>query len=355
VGLRFVEIALLSVFKAFERFDVYSRMTMISKNSVMLMSLLLVINGHGLLTIFVATVLVNLFNIIIQLIALHSRTPGILSFPSLVFLREKVDHLNHHLWYWLQSAIALMGFLADKFIVALIADVATLGYYSIATMIGSQIHNFFLSFGSFAFPRVSYRLAAKSSIAPLYFIARSLVAIPGWIIIAALLLFGDFVFKAWLGPTTYEHSIFFIKMYLVFEAAMLLIIVPYYFINGSRMVRLNSAFEAFIRTSHILAMVVGYYLSGVDGILYGLIISTFLNIPFQYYFFHKKVLHDDFKMEHIWILVPVFFMLGIVLTGGAVMHLALIAGLIISCKLIYFDPTRLHTAHIFPFTVFSKS
>jgi O-antigen/teichoic acid export membrane protein len=339
-GLKFVEVAIVSVFKAFERFDVNSKLMLVSKNSVMVVCLLLVLAGFGLVTVFIATVSLNLLNLFLQMWTLHRFRPGIFTVPSFNFLSTRLDVLNYNLWYWLQSVIALAGFLADKLLIAVVADIKVLGYYSIATLIGSQIHNFFLAFGSFVFPRVSFKLSSKSEIIPLYFVSRSFVVLPGWLIIGVLVLFGDAVFKLWLGAEVFAHSIFFIKAYLVFEAGMLLIIVPFYFINGTALVRLNSVFESIIRSSHFIAMLAGYYLAGVNGILYGLIFSTFLNIPFQYYFFHKKVLQKGFGLQFVWVLLPVCFLYGLMSSVNVYFQLSLVFCFLLSCKLIYFDRAK---------------
>jgi O-antigen/teichoic acid export membrane protein len=345
-GGKFIEISILSFFKAYERFDINSKLVLLSKNSVTLLNLLLVALNYNLIDIFVSTVFINVFNISFQLIVLNKFKPQTIIFPSLMFLKDKLDYLNYNVWYWLQSSIALFGFLADKLLVAYFTDVKTLGYYSIASLIGIQIHNFFLAFGSFIFPRVSYKLAANKSLASLYFVARGFVAIPGWFIISILILFGDVIFKVWLGAETFEGSIYFIKLYLVFEAAILLIIVPFYFINGTARIKLNSLFEIAMRSSHMLGMMIGYYLDGVSGIIYGLIFSTFVNIPFQYYFFHKKIIPEVSRFQFALVLVPVFFMFGIIIFDSLFFKLSLVLGLIICVKLIYFDSAKKHSKNI---------
>lgn len=345
-GTKFIEISLLSFFKAFERFDINSKLVLLSKNSVMLLNLVMVIMGYGLVGIFICTVAMNLLNILIQLITLNYFKPGTFRFSVFACFSQKLDHVNYNVWYWLQSSIALFGFLADKLVVAYFTDVKTLGYYSLASLIGIQIHNVFLAFGSFIFPRVSFKYAANSSLASLYFVARSCVAIPGWIIISGLVLLGDPVFKLWLGAETYESSIYFIKLYLVFEAAMLLIIVPFYFINGTSKIKMNSLFEIVIRSCHFISMMLGYYLNGVTGLLYGLILATFLNIPFQYFYFHRKFIPDIEKYEPFKVILPVLMLFGIIFFDALFFKLFLILGLILSIKLIYFDPARQHSKNI---------
>jgi O-antigen/teichoic acid export membrane protein len=345
-GIKFIEIAIISVFKAFERFDISSKLVLLSKNSVMVLNLVLVILGYNLITVFTVSVFINLLNVIIQGFVLFIYERNILALPSFAFFREKLDHLNYNFWYWLQSAVALLGFLADKLVVAYFTDIKTLGYYSVASLIGSQIHNFFLSFGSFIFPRVSFKLAEKKDIAGIYFVSRGIIALLGWALIVVLVFSGDFIFKVWLGEETFINSVFFIKLYLVFEAGMLLIVVPFYFINGTQHIKLNSLFELVIRSTHFFAMLCGYYFMGINGVVYGLIFSTCVNIPFQYYFFHKRVLPNLSVYQALYVIFPVLVLLLIILSAQLYIQLALLLVFIAACKFIYFDPLKKHARDI---------
>lgn len=346
-GIKFIEIAILSVFKAFERFDINSKLVLLSKNSTMVINLIMVFLNYDLIAIFTVSVVVNFTNIIVQLVVLHRYERRIVGFPSFIFFREKLDYLNYNFWYWLQSVVALFGFLADKLVVAYFTDIKTLGYYSIASLIGIQIHNFFLAFGSFIFPRVSFKLAANKDVAQIYFLSRAIVALLGWSLIGFLILFGDFIFQLWLGAETFSNSIYFIKLYLVFEAGMLLIIVPFYFINGTQHIKLNSLFEVVIRSTHFLSMLAGYYLFGINGIIYGLIVSTFFNIPFQYFYFHKYIIQSVNSFHYLLVIAPVFFMAGLIISGNVFFQVSLVLCLIVCCKLIYFDPARQYSKENF--------
>jgi hypothetical protein len=130
---------------------------------------------------------------------------------------------------------------------------------------------------------------------------------------------------------------------------MLLIIIPFYFINGTAQVRLNALFEAVIRTSHFLAILVGYRLAGVEGVLYGLIVTTFINIPFQYFYFHRKVLACPPDFQFILVVIPVLCMLGFVQAHSGWIQTAMVACFALSLKFIYYDPARHHARGISAF------
>jgi len=344
-GIKFIEVSILSVFKGFERFDLYSKLSLLSKCSVILLAVLLVWMDYDLIFILKASIAVSLVNVFLQLFFLHQYNQKILQWPNISFLKERKEYIQYNFWYWLQSSIALIGFLTDKLAVAIFTDVKTMGYYYIASMVGTNIHNFFLAFGAFIFPRVSYQLQSNNSIKPLYYISRASIAMIGWLIIFVLITSGNFVFELWLGYDTYTKCIFFIHLYLVFEAGMLLIITPYYFINGSHLIKLNSLFEICIRLSHFVLMLIGYFYFGVNGILYGLIFSTFINVPFQYYYFHKKILFESSR-AWVFVMIPVVFILAYLLVNIFIIKLLFILAFIWSTKLIYFDTAKQYFQNI---------
>ena len=343
VGVKFVEISVLSVFKAYERFDMYAKLNCLSKCSSIITALILCTAGFGLTAILAITILVNIFNVGLQLFCLFIFNKELLQWPDLFFIRSRHVFMKYNFWYWSQSSIALLGFLTDKLAVAWFTDVKTMGYYYIASMIGTNIHNFFLSFGAMIFPRASYEIQAKNNIFPLYLVSRAFIAIIGWLIILGLILGGDVLFELWLGHETYLKSIFFIKLYLVFEAGMLLIITPFYFNNSSHLIRLNSLFEILIRSSHFILMLIGHYYYGVNGILYGLILSTFINIPFQYYTFHKRILNIH-NFSWLPVFIPVICLLGYILSVGFDLKLIFLLVFFVSMKFVYFDAAKPHIA-----------
>ncbi len=344
-GIKFIEVSILAVFKGFERFDLFSKLSLLSKCSVILIAVFLVLMNYDLVFILKTAIAVNLLNVFLQLFCLHQYNQKILQWPNMFFLRDRNEFIEYNFWYWLQSSIALIGFLTDKLAVARFTDVKTMGYYYIASMVGTNIHNFFLAFGAFIFPRVSYQLQSNNNIKPLYYISRTSIVIVGWLIIFVLITSGNFVFELWLGHETFTKCIFFIQLYLVFEAGMLLIITPYYFINGSQLIKLNSLFEILIRVSHFVLMIIGYYYFGINGILYGLIFSTFVNVPFQYYYFHMKVL-NEFSKTWTLVVIPVVFILAYLFVNIFIFKLIFILAFIWSTKLIYFDTAKPHLRKI---------
>lgn len=301
-GIKFCELVLLSIFKGYERFDIAAQLSLLSRNSVVIINVVLVVLGYSLSIIFFSTVVINLLHIVLQVVILKKH------FSILRFIPRFQIHLRfsnkEQFWYWLQSVIGLLGFLSDKIAVGYLSDLKTLGVYSLASLIGNQIYNALTAIGTFLFPKVAYEQSLNNATLHIYYNFRLYIAILGWAIIFILLLSGDLIFKLWLGPDKFASSILYINMYLVYIAVMLLNIIPYQFINGSDQLFYNSIFEGVLRTTHVIAMMICFYFFGVKGLLWGLIGSTFLILAIQYYYFHKKFFEIHSVLSGLTVVLP---------------------------------------------------
>lgn len=285
-GIKFCEMILLSILKGYERFDISARLSLVSKNSVVIASICLAALGYPLYVIFWSTVIINALNILVQLLVIKTQFPFLNFMPH--WSNTKTAVRKDQFWYWLQSVIGLLGFLSDRVVVGYFTDLKTLGLYSLASLIGSQIHNALTSLGGFMFPKVAYEQSLQKDTLQLYYNSRFAINALGWLIILVLLVSGDLVFRLWLGEEKFTGSIGYIKQYLVYIAFLLLTIIPYQFINASHQPFYNSLFEGILRTVHVIAMSLGVYYFGISGLLWGLICSTGFVMIFQYYYFHRQ-------------------------------------------------------------------
>lgn len=119
-GLKFFELVSMGFFKGFERFDIAARLSMLSRCSVLLVNIGLVTSGHSLEDIFLSIALMALLNVLLQYIFLFSfirKTP-----TEQLPLAQEREEQAHYFWYWLQSSVALAGFLSDKLLVGHFTD-----------------------------------------------------------------------------------------------------------------------------------------------------------------------------------------------------------------------------------------
>ncbi len=318
-GLKFIEQVFLSVFKGFERFDISAKLNLVSRSSVVISSILLVISGYGLFEIIVSTLCLNVLNLIIQVVTLRKVIPSFDLIPRFR-LKPWGDILSHNGWYWLQSIIGFLGFLSDRFLIAFLVDLETMGYYSIAAMVGNQTYHIFSTLGSFSFPRVSYLKEKKINVSEVYFILTKVILGLGWLMIVVMLLVSPTLFTAWLGAETFKSAQNFIELYLVYEAVFLVSIVPYQFINGTSNVKFNSFFELTLRSTYIILIVLFYHFSGTQGVIWGLIIGALLIIPIQLIYFSKNILKHNF-WNVLFTLAPALLFIPLVLFTSIILKL----------------------------------
>jgi O-antigen/teichoic acid export membrane protein len=253
--------------------------------------------------------------------------------PLLTLKLKEMD--NRKFWYWLQSVIGLIGFLSDKFLVGYFTNIKILGLYSIASLIGSQLHNAFSSIGNFMFPRVANMKSNDEDVSQLYFNSRFVIASLSLFVNLILVIVGPWIFNWWLGPETYNQNAEIINLYLVYISLLSLCIIPYQFINASRNLRFNSFFELFLRITHIVSMLLGFYVHGLSGLIYGLIISTLLALPFEYYFFQKYFFKINSVLRALEVVLPFIGFITFVFFGNFYFSCVSLIFILISFYFIY--------------------
>lgn len=333
-GIKFTELVLLGIFKGYERFDISARLSILSRNSVILSSIVAVVFTRSLVVVFLITVLLNIINVTVQLIIVLKKYPFFRFSPGASGLRLFDD--RQQFWYWLQSVFGLLGFLSDKMIVGYFGGLTVLGYYATASLIGSQIYNALTALGNFMFPKVALRFSQNQTITPLYYRSRFAIAALGWGGISFLILFGGPLFEWWLGKPFYDESGTFIQLYLVYIAVLLLNIIPTQFINGSHHVQYNSWIELGLRSAHLLAMPIGYIFAGAEGLLWALILVTILILPVQYFIFHKHILlFPSAGTSALLPFLPAIGMVGLALNTYPVLLMLFV---LFSVYFVYYQP-----------------
>jgi O-antigen/teichoic acid export membrane protein len=336
-GMKFIELVFLGALKGLERFDLAAKLSLLSRGSVVLIAVLLVIYNYGLREIFMATVLINFINLLVQWLVLSIFHKGFWVHWVNPFRLIKTTEHRYNLWYWLQSVVGMCGFLFDKLLLSYLTDLKTLAYYSVAAMIGTQIHNVLTSFGIIVFPKVSARLERKQDFMPIYKWSRFAIAALGWGAVLFLFLTSDWLMAWWLGTETYLFSKPYIMLFLAYESVLIIAIVPYQIINGSEQLRYNTWFEIMHRSIQAFLIITLGKMFGGQGIIWGLIGGSSIALPYQYFILHKKVLKTISYKWPTMFLAPAFLVL-FVLSKEPVYHLFGIVGFLLTFLWYYAKP-----------------
>lgn len=323
-SLKLFEQIFFSYFKAYERFDIYSKISIAARTLALISSIGLVINGHSLVAIILCNTTAAFISVIIEII-LISRRLGYGVFVPTVNTADIKEVFAFSSWAWLQTAIGLVAAQLDRYIVAAAVSVEVLAYYSIGFLVATQIHNIFAAGSSFIFPLISKKIERDLEIRHIYFKMQFYVITAGLTTIICLVLVQDYLFPLWLGMENYLNTKEFITLFLCFEALLLTSIIPYYYLIGSGNIQLNTIIMAINTGLTALAMFGLFYIMGETGLIWGKIITIVVTSPLLYNLLHKRVLQDSEIIAGLKILSPSFLIVAFILTSSPLLKILLIS------------------------------
>lgn len=330
-GLKLLEQIFFAYFKAYERFDIYSKISIAARTLALILSIVLVLNGYSLVAIILCNAVAASLSVIIEVILISNR----LGFNVFVPALNKADIKEvfaFSFWAWLQTAIGLIAAQLDRYIVAAAVSVEVLAYYSIGFLVATQIHNVFAAGSSFIFPLISKKIERDLEIKHIYFKMQLFVITAGIAVIVFLFLVQDLLFTLWLGVDNYSNAKEFITLFLCYEACLLSSIIPYYYLIGSGHIRLNTVIMGIGTALTSLAMVLLFYYIGENGLIWGKIISTIFVAPLLYNLLHRRVLNDFNNLAGLKLLLPSFALIVFILSG---LLMVKVVSLLLCCFFLY--------------------
>lgn len=277
-GLKQTEQFNLSIFRGFERYDTSSIISMISKFLLLSAQFIIVFLGYSLIEIFIWSVITLFIIVLGELLFIKSHFSYIPLIPR-INRKTLKEIFSFSTWSWIQSVLSILVGQADKFVVITLAGPAFLAYYSLASTIGSQIHSLFTAAVSWVFPKISSKTERKEEISKLYYKMQFIMVLGGLILISPLILFGDSIFKLWLGDKTYGHSILLIRIFLFYIFVNLLSIIPHFTLFGANHIKKYTYFVFISVILTISSMFISYYFIGVVGLAYGKLFAAVFYIP----------------------------------------------------------------------------
>ena len=304
-GLKQLEQLSLSIFRGFERYDISSIISMSSKFLLLVTQVTIVYLGFSIIQIFIGSVIITSIAVILEFLFVKFRNKYI-SFIPKINKHTLNEIFSFSTWSWIQSILSILVSQVDKFVVITLAGPAFLAYYSLASTIGSQIHAFFTAAVSWVFPKVSSKTERKEDISSLYNKMQFFVIIGGIIVISVLLLFGNILFKSWLGPETYKNSILLIRIFLFYIFVNLLSIIPHFTLLGANRIRIYTFFVFISVIFTIGFMVLSYYLIGVVGLAYGKMFAAVFFIPILLMLVNYLLLERNWLINGILLYMPTF-------------------------------------------------
>lgn len=339
-SLKFLEIIVLSVFQGFERYDIHSQLSFLSKAIILVANIGWVFFNGNLIFILISSIILQLAFVIIELLYLLYKYKKL--HIKLILKRSAIKNvLSFSTWAWFQSLLAILATNVDKFIVAQYSGLATLSYYSLGYMVMTQVHAVFSTSISFIFPKVSKKAAMGESFDKFFNNIQSFTVLIGFAIVTVLIVIEKPIVQLWLGDNATQQALLFIKLFLMTNYFYLINIVPHNFLNGSGFVKKNTLYEFISKLLSLVAMVVMFKIGKQpEYLIWGILTALAISLPYKIHLVRKNILHSK-SWWGIDAVIPPIILMGILTVNITLVSILLVPLLVITSYQFYFKKSEL--------------
>lgn len=330
IALKFPEVLYQNIFKGQEYYHKAAIFNMLNRFITLGAQVFLVMKGYSLGAIFTANLVVSFIILVPQAYLVYRHLPGYR--PYLIkSLPEKKELYEYGFWTWLQTIIAIISYQLDRFLVAYFLGTATVTYYVLASTIVNHLHMAFEAAVSWLLPRVSRLKAATRDTLGYFTTIRAFSVGFSLLVIIGLYFVSEPLFTLWLGPDKYGKMIVFFKLFLVFEAFLILSIVPKYYLNAIKSMLFVTWLELMYKSAIVAGMITVFFIMRTaESLIYGQILALIIFMPMEYYLVNKRVLDRNKLRETFLTSLPSICIMGAVLFNNWFISIAfsLSAGII---------------------------
>jgi len=297
IAMRFFDSVFQSTIYGYERYDLAARVTMITNALTIGINVLLVLLGYGLIA-----VLINILGWIVASgcykawLAKKNLIEGLRLTPVLDRATLK-EIFGFGIYSWIQGVGGMLLGQVDRLLVASLLGTTALTYYAVCLQLAQQIHASLARTVSFVFPMSS---AIKETgnidrLRGLYFKGLNFTTVVAMTIGLPLFMCSHGILSVWMGQAFADEASSVLRV-LVFAMCILATsIVPYYYLNGTGYVRLNTLFGL---VSGAIVAIAGFLLIpwlGVVGAAWG----KNRQYPDKHYLAHHLTLQSPFGWKMV--------------------------------------------------------
>jgi len=340
IATKFPEILYQNIFKGQEYYNKAAIFNMLNRFLALGAQIMLVSKGYSLVAIFLSNLGISFLALIPQAWIIYRSLPGYRPY-LLKSLPEKKELYHFGFWTWLQTIIAIISYQLDRFLVAYFLGTATVTYYVLASTIVNHLHMAFEASVSWLLPKVARLRAAMHDTLGHFITIRAFSVGFALLIIAGLYFISEPLFTLWLGPEKYDKMIGFFRLFLVFEAFLILSIVPKYYLNALKSLHFITWLELMYKSAITAGMIIVFFIvKSAESLIYGQILALILFMPAEYYLINKRIRAGNTFRETFLTSLPSLFIMVTVMVPGWYWQLASVSLAALSFWLVYIRDTR---------------
>ncbi len=313
IAIRFPELLYQGIFKGQEHYHKAAIFNMLNRFITLGAQVVMVWKGYSLPAIFGAALVTSFLSLIPQAFIIYR---GLRGYSPILFrsLPEKHELYHFGFWTWIQTIIAIAAYQLDRFLVAFFLGTATVTYYVLASTIANHLHMAFEAMVSWLLPRVSRMQAATRDTRPYFSTTRAFSIGFPLLVLSTLYFVSEPLFTLWLGEDKYLKMVDFFRLFLVFEAFLILSVVPKYYLNAIRSLHFITLLELMYKSAIIVGMIACFYFYRSAGsLIWGQIIALIIFMPVEYMLINNRILKENWFKETILTSLPSVCIMGIIL------------------------------------------
>jgi O-antigen/teichoic acid export membrane protein len=335
IAVKFPEILFQSIYKGYEYYNKAAIFNMSNRLIALAAQIVLVYKGYSLLAIFTSNLVINFLVVGIQGMLVYR---GLQNYRLVMFkaLPERKELYHFGFWTRLQTIIAIISYQMDRFLVAWFLGTATVTYYVLASTIANHLHMAFEAVVGWMLPKISRLKEAIPDTRKHFISIRAFSVGFSLLILLLLYLVSEPLFTLWLGPDKYAKMIGFFKLFMAFEAMLILSIVPKLYLNGIKALSLITGLEFMYKSAISVCMVLFFsFYRSAESLIWGQIIALLIFMPVEYLIVNRRILKVNPLKEGILTMIPSVCMIVVLLTDSFVMQTACILLAVFFYWLIY--------------------
>lgn len=341
--LRLYEQLFMAIYKGVEKYEVASKWTISSKLVQLIVQIIAVSVSPNLIWVFGFSLVAASLFVFAEWMKLRSDFSLFTLWKWSIGRDSMKKVLGFSLWSWGQSVSGIISSQADRYIVAAVGGIHVFTFYSIGQMVASQFHSLFSSAVTWVFPKISRKYANEEGMELTYRKLQAWVVGTGLLGLTVFYFISDWLVALWLPVDVYENSINYVHLFVGFAGFSITSIIPFYFMNGSGLVKLNTLSGMMGIVLSVITMPVGYFLAGPSGFVYGRYLVPVLIGSFTRTVLHQKLFEIKQWYSGTILLAPSVLLLGVILAESVLLKLTCVVFIPIVWYFSYLHPLQILT------------
>ncbi len=313
ISVKFWELLYQSVLKGYERYDLASWWSIVSKLLVLGAQVVIVLWGYDLYELFISNLILNAIMVYVQAVVTYRLIPQY-RFSWQIKKDERKELFHFGFWTWLQTIISVVAYQADRFIIAIFLGPAIAGYFILASTITNHMHMAFGAVVSWLFPKVARKKESGENIVIYFQTLRGFSVGISLLAIFVAYLFYEPLFTLWLGPEKFQKMGDYFRLFLIYEAFLVMTIVPLFYLNGLKLLKFITSLEFMYKIGILVGMVVSFWIfRTAQSLIIGQIVALSILIPIEYLLINQRLLKDHWMLETTVTMLPSFLISAIII------------------------------------------